>query len=250
MYMDEVHEAKGHYRLRRKIGCTIMVDQAESELMNCIKNKRTAYGFQEKAVPRELIEETLEAARWGPSGANGQPWEFIVVQDPEIRDKLAEILRWQLDKVLNSYDPEFREKWLGGYKPWKKLTWIKQVPSLIAVCQDPRQLRSYPQIYDGSEEETLHMSMGAAVQNLMLRAYSLGLATNWQTIHAPTNYRIKDLLGVPDPLSIPLVTCMGFMKSAREKSRRRLEAMVHYDGYDASKARERYYISSARRMPF
>jgi predicted oxidoreductase (fatty acid repression mutant protein) len=51
-------------------------------------------GFlRDKPVPDELIEKILEAARWAPSAGNSQPWEFLVIRDLEIRERLWNSIR-------------------------------------------------------------------------------------------------------------------------------------------------------------
>src|SRR5579862_3038360 len=60
---------------------------------------RTGF-LRDKPVPDELIEKILEAARWAPSAGNSQPWEFLVIRNPEIREKIVEIFKTQMrDKI-------------------------------------------------------------------------------------------------------------------------------------------------------
>ncbi|MEE9340124.1 MAG: nitroreductase family protein, partial [Thermoplasmata archaeon] len=58
------------------------------ELAEAMRNRRSIRRFEEKEVPRELVEGILETARWAPSGNNVQPWRFIVVTD---RQKIARL---------------------------------------------------------------------------------------------------------------------------------------------------------------
>ena len=51
--------------------------------MEAIRSRRAIRRFKKEPVPPELIEKMLEAARWAPSSVNSQPWEFIVVTDPD-----------------------------------------------------------------------------------------------------------------------------------------------------------------------
>ena len=60
---------------------------------------RTGF-LRDKPVPDEVIEKILEAARWAPSAGNSQPWEFLVIRDPGIREKIVEIFKTQMrDKI-------------------------------------------------------------------------------------------------------------------------------------------------------
>ena len=57
------------------------------EVLEAIRTRRSIRRFKSEPVPPELIEKMLEAARWAPSSADSEPWEFIVVTDPEIKKK-------------------------------------------------------------------------------------------------------------------------------------------------------------------
>jgi len=61
-------------------------------LMDVVRNRLTTRAFRpDIAVPREHIEMVLEAARHAPSGANAQPWHYIVVTDPQVKRQIADI---------------------------------------------------------------------------------------------------------------------------------------------------------------
>ena len=53
------------------------------ELLELMKTRRSMRRFKPDPIPDEYIEKMLEAARWSPSGANAQPWEFIIIKEPE-----------------------------------------------------------------------------------------------------------------------------------------------------------------------
>jgi nitroreductase len=60
-----------------------------SELMNVILRRRSVRAFSSRPVPRELILECVEAARYAPSACHVQPWRFVVIDDPEVKGRLA-----------------------------------------------------------------------------------------------------------------------------------------------------------------
>ena len=63
-----------------------------SEFMEIIKGRRSIRRYQDKEIPKEDLNQVLEAIRWSPSWANTQCWEVIVIKDAGIKQKLQEIL--------------------------------------------------------------------------------------------------------------------------------------------------------------
>src|SRR5207247_2801259 len=59
-------------------------------LLNLVKTRMSVRKFRPDPIPDDTIEKILEVARWAMSGANSQPWEFIVVTDPEIKKQLRD----------------------------------------------------------------------------------------------------------------------------------------------------------------
>ncbi|MBI4332574.1 MAG: nitroreductase family protein, partial [Chloroflexi bacterium] len=57
------------------------------EFLSIVRRRRSCRKFRPDPIPDEWVEKILEAGRWAMSGANGQPWEFIVINDPSIRDR-------------------------------------------------------------------------------------------------------------------------------------------------------------------
>jgi hypothetical protein len=65
------------------------------ELLGLLKFRRSIRGFNGDPVPRKMIEKILEAGRWAPSGGNAQPWEFVVVENKDTIQQLAELYEFQ-----------------------------------------------------------------------------------------------------------------------------------------------------------
>jgi len=59
-------------------------------LIEVVRERKTVRAFAPYAVPREHYEMILEAARHAPSGANAQPWHFVIVTDPAVKERLGE----------------------------------------------------------------------------------------------------------------------------------------------------------------
>jgi len=68
------------------------------QFLGLLKKRRSMRLFKPDPVPDESVEKILECARWSMSGANGQPWEFIVVKEPDTRGKIVDIMTEQLKR--------------------------------------------------------------------------------------------------------------------------------------------------------
>jgi nitroreductase len=137
------------------------------DVFEAISSRRSVRSFRADAVSDDDVKRLLEAAHWAPSAGNVQPWEFVVVRKPEMKRALAEAAYGQ------------------GF--------IETVPLVIAVCADEgRSSRAY-----GARGETLFciQDTAAAVQNILLAAYSMGLGTCWVGAFDEEDVRI--ILRVP-----------------------------------------------------
>ena len=65
----------------------------DDKVLHAIRSRRSVLKFTTATVDDEKVEAILEAGRWAPSYINSQPWEFIVVRDPGLRARVAEVLR-------------------------------------------------------------------------------------------------------------------------------------------------------------
>ena len=111
-----------------------------------MKSRRSVRKFKPDAVPAELINQVVEAAKYAASGRNRQPWAFVVVTNPEVRQRLS--------KINNAFfDLEMPDPFYGA--------------PVIIVVLTKKDVPTY--LYDGS------LAMG----NMMLAAHSLGLGSCW-----------------------------------------------------------------------
>jgi PPOX class probable F420-dependent enzyme len=133
--------------------------------------------FKPIEVPRALVEQTLEAARWAPSPHGAQPWRFVVLTRPEPKQKLADAMaaEWRRNLDMDGQEPEVVETRLR-----KSQERILNSPVLIIPCLYLEDLDRYPDAARQEAEHTMAVqSLGAAIQNILLSAYSLGLDTGW-----------------------------------------------------------------------
>lgn len=204
-------------------------------LLEIIRSRRTSRAFRaDYVVPREHYELILEAARHAPSGANAQPWHYIVITDPEIKQRLgARFVQEQRQRAR-----------LKMRFPTPNYEGMKTAPGLIVVVADFRFVRAFPMLGDDSEldrmykqnaERILLQSVAASVMSAHLAATALGYAAWWVTAigQEAIQKEFKPLLGVPDALSILDIMCFGPpAKEPYKRWKRELREITNFDRFD------------------
>jgi len=205
-------------------------------LLELVKKRRSIRSFKPDPIPDEYVNKIIEAARWAPSGANSQPWEFIVIKKQELRHRIIEFIKEHNNlthKMELAREPELRFKWSpAGYA---------RAPVFILVCGDTRTKEAYPlyvTLQRGSSIFT--SSLASAFLYMTLAAPTLGLGAQWvsATAHAYVQSLTKDLLGIPKELEIYDMLAVGYPDSEpKPRLMRDKEDVVHYDYYVKDKFR-------------
>lgn len=156
-------------------------------LYELIIARRTIRQFKPESIPREILEKLVNAARLAPSAANLQPLEFIVVDEEELRKQLFPCLRWAAYIA-----PEGNPK--PGHEP------MAYIVTLINT-----QVKENGFEYDS----------GAAIENMILTAWELGVGSCWllsverdniqKILEIPTSHKIDSVLALGHPDEEPLV---------------------------------------------
>ena len=201
------------------------------ELLKAIHSRRSVRVYKTGKVTDEQLERILEAARWAPSGANSQPWEFIVTRDKKKMKKVREIYlnEWKQRKLE---DPVH-------YKGLKK-DYVGDVSVLVLICGDPRTMQVYLTTRQPADREKLFQaSVANAVEHMMLIAASERLGTVWVSVREEVEAELRVLFGVPQPLRLLWVVPIGPARVwPRPRRRRELSAFVHWECYDPKKLRK------------
>jgi 5,6-dimethylbenzimidazole synthase len=203
-------------------------------LMEVVRGRMTNRAFAPHAVPREHFELILEAARHAPSGANAQPWHFIVVTDPAVKQTIGQCF---VD------EQQHRARLRMGF-PTPNYVGVKTAPGLIVIAADFRFVRAFPVLNDGSAldrlyqqnaERILLQSVAAATMSAHLAAAALGYAVWWITAIGQEDIqrKVKPLLGVPDALAIIDVMCFGPpLKPSYKRWKKTLPQIMSWDRFD------------------
>ena len=168
-------------------------DQAKraDEFFEMLNRRRTVREYSDRSVPIELIEKAIATAGTAPSGANLQPWRFVVVKDVEVKRKIREAAE---KEETRGYHGRMSEKWLrrlavlgtDEHKPFLEIA-----PYLIVVFR----INSF--VEDGETEPTYYSqeSVGIAVGMLLAALQNMGLAT---LTHTPSPMKfLQEILGRP-----------------------------------------------------
>ena len=166
------------------------LQQAE-DFFEILDRRRTVRDYSNRDVPFELIEKAIATAGTAPSGANLQPWRFVVVKDAEVKRKIREAAE---KEEYESYHGRMSEKWLRRLAPLgtnEDKPFLEIAPYLIVVFR----INSF--VEDGETEPTYYSqeSVGIAVGLLLAALHNMGLAT---LTHTPSPMKfLQEILGRP-----------------------------------------------------
>ncbi len=208
------------------------------EFLDLARKRRSIRRFKPDPVPDEYVNKILEAGRWAMSGANAQPWEFIVVKDQEIKKQMAEAiypygemsLTIELTRLQEYRQPRYRIQ-----NP-TDILWTS-APVVIVVLGDMRTLQASTMVMRYFENHTFDHNMANATHMMQLAAAALGLGAQWVSIDQPMSEALKPVLGVPPVIRVFTLVPVGYPAHQATPYRRKLSELVHYDRYDMSKFR-------------
>ena len=204
-------------------------------LMDIIRNRITTREFDSSfEIPREHYELILDAARHAPSGANAQPWHFIIITRQEIKDRITEYFVCEQKRRA-----ELKMKF-----PTPNYKGLATAPGFIVVVSDFRWVNAFPVLKDDKSElnkmylenaeRILLQSVAAATMSAHLAATALGYNVWWVTAIGQqlAQAAMKPLLGIPDELSVLDIMCFGRPKKEPYKRwKKELHEIINWDRF-------------------
>ena len=157
-----------------------------------IKTRRTVRDFSDKTISKEVIENCLKAAGTAPSGANLQPWHFVVVSKPEIKKKIRIAAEEEEKEFYTNRAPK---DWLEALTPLgtdESKPFLETAPYLIAIFY-----KSYDILPDGKQIKQYYAieSTGIATGLLITAIHNAGLVS---LTHTPSPMKfLNDILDRP-----------------------------------------------------
>ncbi len=139
-----------------------------------MERRRTVRHFSDRSVPRELIEHCLRAAGTAPSGANRQPWHFVVVSDPEVKRRIREAAEQEEREFYGTRAPD---DWLEALAPLgtdENKPFLETAPYLIVIFAE-----RYGLTEDGKRISSYYVmeSVGIATGLLITAVHHAGLVS-------------------------------------------------------------------------
>jgi nitroreductase len=214
------------------------------DFLQLVRSRRCIRDFKSDPIPDELINKILEAARWAMSGGNQQPWEFIVIKDPQTKKKIGELYEGYWKSIYTFETARAEDLRHQGFTTLPTgIPGFANAPVIIAVCADPRTLFSTVLIAylcdgEGGPNATFLKSVANATFMLQLATAACGLTSQWVSTDRSWMGGLKEVLDVPDPLEVHTLVPIGYPTYKKPAPyRRQLKEIVHHEKYDRSKYR-------------
>ena len=179
----------------------------DNAVLDTIRRRRTIRRFTEEPVSEEQLETLLSLAMVAPSRLNRRPWHFVVIRDPEVRKRLADLLR------IHPY--------------------LETASAVIAACATPKS------------STTWMMDLSASIQNILVGATAMGLGTAW--VGAPGTVlwsiceeMLHDVLAIPLDVRVASLIAIGhpdLSSTPRPRTDGYDATRVHYESWDRRKTR-------------
>ena len=183
-----------------------MID--DNGMLSLIKSRQSDRKYLDRPVEREKIDRITEAGRLSPSACNGQPWHFIVVDEPAVRDKVAAATESQVLRMN---------------------TFVREAPVLIVVLRGKSNFNSRAGDLIKQKDYSL-IDIGIATASMVYQATAEGLGTC--IIGWVDDKRIRKVLGIPASKKVELVISIGYTENnLRKKSRKSADELISYNKY-------------------
>ena len=187
------------------------------EFTDLVKTRRSCRSFENASLSESQLAAILDAGRWAPSPLNLQPWEFIIINDPEIKSRVRRVAEDAKQEVSDKNGPGWAAKYGVGF--------LEEATVLIVVVVSPS--RGGLGSFFGQEHGAVQAA-SACIQNMLLTCADMKLGTLWFTFFRPE--RLRAILNIPEELEIAGVIPIGRPK-APTKTPPRKEPKIHRNRY-------------------
>lgn len=170
---------------------------------DAILSRRSIRKYTDQSISREDLEEILEAAAWAPSAVNLQPWYFVALHSKEELAKMADVMQRVADGILPNLKSRFANTPTVVDETYEFVRGLGDAPIYILAFQLKPDYKV--------EADAVNLSIGAAIQNILLAAHNKGIGSCWLT--APIEAGVGRELGsifAPDKGEMVALITLGY----------------------------------------
>ncbi|MFX0012944.1 MAG: coenzyme F420-0:L-glutamate ligase [Candidatus Hermodarchaeota archaeon] len=212
--------------LREKKADLFRKESDLKDLEDILRSRRSyKFKFSDKKVHKNLIEESIELARWAPSAHNGQFWRYIIIEKGKSRENLIKNMNHKLkdDLQRDGKSEEFIRK-----KVEKTKTNFLDTPYLILLCLDDKDLERYPDKSRTNNEFIMGVQSVSASATYLLLAFEIkGLSACWYCAPLFAKDIITETLNLPDSYIPMAFFTVGYsMKKTLKPKRKNLNDII------------------------
>jgi coenzyme F420-0:L-glutamate ligase / coenzyme F420-1:gamma-L-glutamate ligase len=178
------------------------------DALEAIRTRRSLRQLSERPVPRELLDRALGLACLAPAPHHTRPWRYVVVSPGEPRERLASLMgdAWRADLERDGHPQDLIAKLLAESR--RRIT---TAPALVLSCLTHEGLRDWPDERRARNEWAMaQQSAGAGMQNLMLAAHALGLASYWISAPLFAPEAVREALSLPGDFVAQAFVVLGY----------------------------------------
>lgn len=194
------------------------------DTLDCIKTRQSIRAFKPEAVPREILQQIIDTAKFSPSYKNTQPWEVMIVSG----DKKKALSKMLLELLQNgtpatpdlseptSWPQTQQDNITQLYEKRGKATGLNLLDPEIIKKSKMANFRFYHAPHalyfyqDASLSEWSLVDIGMFIQSVMLAANALGLGTVPQAFAADYSPQVKDFLSIPESKRLIVGMSLGY----------------------------------------
>jgi len=192
-----------------------------------LRSRRSVRKFRPDPIDPALIRSLLEAARWAPSPHNRQPWRFVVLQQADSRQRLAQAMgeRLRAERLADGSNPQAVEADVS-----RSYARITGAPLGVLLCMTLEQMDRYPDARRSRAERRMAVQgVAMAGQNLLLAAHAAGLGGCWICAPLFAPEVVRQVLELPEDWDPQGLVVLGWpAESPPERERMPLEQVTLY----------------------
>lgn len=188
-------------------------------VLELIQTRRSIRRYTEQAVPHEIVESVLEAARWAPSAHNRQPWRLAVLRTMTAKQAVAQAMaaRLRADRLADGDPLESIAQ--DAARSQQRIT---QAPMVIVLCLTLADMDAYPDEGRRTAEHLMAVqSVAMAAQNILLAAHEASLGACWMCAPLFCPEAVSAALNLPTDWEPQALITLGYPASTGKPASRK-----------------------------